>query len=82
MANQSRSVFDFVVFSFFFSVSGKVLPISPLLSGVFVYRVFCAYFVSFEGTGVMCRFSLVNTGEHLIIKPAMALKVIVTRRAF
>ena len=56
MANQSRSVFDFVVFSFFFSVSGKVLPISPLLSGVFVYRVFCAYFVSFEGTGVMCRF--------------------------
>ena len=53
---QSRSVFDFVVFSFFFSVSGKVLPISPLLSGVFVYRVFCAYFVSFEGTGVMCRF--------------------------
>ena len=53
---QSRSVFDFVVFSLFFSVSGKVLPISPLLSGVFVYRVFCAYFVSFEGTGVMCRF--------------------------
>ena len=43
-------------FYFFFSVSGKVLPISPLLSGVFVYRVFCAYFVSFEGTGVMCRF--------------------------
>ena len=54
---QSRSVFDFVFFFFFFfSVSGKVLPISPLLSGVFVYRVFCAYFVSFEGTGVMCRF--------------------------
>ena len=53
---QSRSVFDFVVFSLFFSVSGKVLPISPLLSGVFVYRVFCAYFVSFEGTGVMYRF--------------------------
>ena len=74
-------MFDFVVFSFFFSVSGKVLPISPLLSGVFVYRVFCAYFVSFEGTGVMCRF-LVNTAEHLIIKPAMALKVIVTRMAF
>ena len=56
MANQSRSVFDFVFFLFFFSVSGKVLPISPLLSGVFVYRVFCAYFVSFVGTGVMCRF--------------------------
>ena len=53
---QSRSVFDFVFFLFFFSMSGKVLPISPLLSGVFVYRVFCAYFVSFEGTGVMCRF--------------------------
>ena len=53
---QSRSVFDFVFFLFFFSMSGKVLPISPLLSGVFVYKVFCAYFVSFEGTGVMCRF--------------------------
>ena len=41
---------------FFFSVSGKVLPLTPLLSGVFVHRVFCAYFVRFEGAGVMRRF--------------------------
>ena len=35
----------------FFSVSVKVL-----LSGVFLHRVFYAYFVRFERTGVMCRF--------------------------
>ena len=38
------------------SVSVKVLPVTPLLSGVFVHRVFCPYFVSFEGVGVMRRF--------------------------
>ena len=47
--------FSFLFF-FFFSVSGNVLPVTPLLSGVFVHRVFCAYFVRFEGTGVMRRF--------------------------
>ena len=36
-----------------FSVSVKVLPVTPLLSGVFVHRVFCAYFVRFQGAGVM-----------------------------
>ena len=41
---------------FIFSVSVKVLPVTPLLSGVFVHRVFCAYFVRFEGAGVMRRF--------------------------
>ena len=40
----------------FYSVSVKVLPVTPLLSGVFVHRVFCAYFVTFEGAGVMRRF--------------------------
>ena len=35
------------VFLLFFSVSGKVLPVTPLLSGVFVHRVFCVYFVRF-----------------------------------
>ena len=35
----------------FFSVSGKVLPATSLLSGVFVHRVFCAYFVSLIGQG-------------------------------
>ena len=55
---QSESALYFVVFNFF-SVSGKVLPVTPLLSGVFVHRVFCAYFVRFEGGGgggVMRRF--------------------------
>ena len=36
-----------------FSASGKVLPVTPLLSGVFVHRVLSAYFVRFEGAGVM-----------------------------
>ena len=38
-------------FLLFFSVSGKVLPVTPLLSGVFVHRVFCAYFVRLRGLG-------------------------------
>ena len=47
----------FYLFLFlFFSVSAKVLPVTPLLSGVFVHRVFCAYYVRFEGAGVMRRF--------------------------
>ena len=37
-------------------MSVKVLPVTPLLNGVFVHRVFCAYFVKFEGGGVMRRF--------------------------
>ena len=49
--------FRFLIFFFlvFFSVSVKVLPVTPLLSGVFVHRVFCVYFVRFEGAGVMRR---------------------------
>ena len=38
---------DFVVF-LFFSVSVKVLPVTPLLSGGFVHRAFCAYFLRIE----------------------------------
>ena len=43
-------VFLFFVFLFlnFFSVSVKVLPVTPLLSGVFVHRAFCAYFLRIE----------------------------------
>ena len=44
------------LFIFFFSVSVKVLPVTPLLSGVFVHRVFCGYFVRFEGARVIRRF--------------------------
>ena len=42
-------------FFLFFSLSGKVLPVTPLLSGVFVHRVISAYFVRFEGAGVIRR---------------------------
>ena len=40
-------LFYFLLF-FIFSVSVKVLPITPLLSGVFVPRAFCAYFLRIE----------------------------------
>ena len=42
--------------SYFFRVGKKVLPVTPLLSSVFVHRVFSAYFVRFEGAGVIRRF--------------------------
>ena len=35
-------------FLFFFSVLVKVLPVTSLLSGVFVHRAFCAYFLRIE----------------------------------
>ena len=41
---QSESALHFVVFS----VSVKVLPVTPLLSGVFVHRAFYAYFLRIE----------------------------------
>ena len=37
-----------VDFSVLFSVSVKVLPVTPLLSGVFVHRAFCVYFLRIE----------------------------------
>ena len=57
VAKPSRNLcFISWVFLLFFSMSEKVLPVTPLLSGVFVHRVFCAYFVRFEEAGVMRRF--------------------------
>ena len=56
---QSESGFHFVfyfILFYFFSVSGKVLPVTPLVSSVFVHRLFSAYFVRFEGAGVIRRF--------------------------
>ena len=53
MANILGFLFIYLIF---FSVSVKVLHVTPLLSGVFVHRIFCAYFVRFEGVGVMRRF--------------------------
>ena len=46
---------DFVVF-LFFSVSVKVLPVTPLVSGVFVHRAFCAYFLRIERVVELRRF--------------------------
>ena len=52
-------------FPFFFFVSVKVFPATSLLSGVFVHRVFCVYFLRSEGVVEMRRFWLVDTGEYL-----------------
>ena len=57
---QSRSAFCLFVFFFFrfffFSVSVKVLPVTPLVSGVFVHRAFCAYFLRIERVVELRRF--------------------------
>ena len=46
----------FFLFLFFFSVSVKVLPVTPLVSGVFVHRAFCAYFLRIERVVELRRF--------------------------
>ena len=56
MANPVGIWVSFRRFVCFFSVSGKILPVTPLLSSVFVHGVFSAYFVRFEGAGVIRRF--------------------------
>ena len=42
---------------FFFPVSVKVSPVTPLLSGVFVHRAFCTYFLRIERVVEMRNFS-------------------------
>ena len=37
-----------LVLFFFSSVSVKVLPVTPLVNGIFVHRAFCAYFLRIE----------------------------------
>ena len=60
--SQSESGWDlFVLFIlflllFFFSVLVKVLPVTPLVSGVFVHRAFCEYFLRIERVVEMRRF--------------------------
>ena len=56
-------VFFFLFFLFFLfiiiifsSVSVKVLPVTPLVSGVFVHRAFWAYFLRIERVVEMRRF--------------------------
>ena len=48
--------FLFLFFFLFFFVSVKVLSVTPLLSGVFVDRAFCAYFLRMERVVEMRRF--------------------------
>ena len=46
--NPSRKVGGiclFYLFYYFFSLSVKVLPVTPLVSGVFAHRALCAYFL-------------------------------------
>ena len=58
--NPSRNVggicLFYLLFLVFFSVSVKVLPVTPLVSGVFVHRAFCAYFLRIERVVEMRRF--------------------------
>ena len=44
------------VLFFFSSVSVKVLPVTPLVSGIFVHRAFCAYFPRIERVVELRRF--------------------------
>ena len=52
--SQSESRWDLFVlfilfiFRFSFPVSVKFLPVTPLISGVFVHRAFCANFLRIE----------------------------------
>ena len=46
----------FIFSLFFFSVSVKVLPVTPLLSVIFVHRAFCSYFFRIERVVEMRRF--------------------------
>ena len=46
----------FFNFFVFFSVSVKVLPVTPLVSGVFVHRAFCSYFLKIERVVELHRF--------------------------
>ena len=55
MANPVGICVSFVGFIFliFFSLSVNVLPVTPLLSGVFVHRAFCTYFLGIESWRVV-----------------------------
>ena len=46
----------FGVIIIFSSMSIKVLPVTPLVSGIFVHRAFCAYFLRIERVVEMRRF--------------------------
>ena len=52
---QSSQKMGRLLLFFLFSVSVKVLPVTPLLSGVFVHRAFCSYFLRIERVVEMRR---------------------------
>ena len=57
MANPVGKIGRFPFFFLvFFSVSVKVLPVTLLVSGVFVHRAFCAYFLRIERVVELRRF--------------------------
>ena len=60
MGKPSRGLRFVCLFSFFpfffFSVSVKVVPVTTLVSGVFVHRPFCAYFLRIERVVELRRF--------------------------
>ena len=49
-------LFIYLFIYFFIFRVGKVLPVTPLVSGVFVHRAFCAYFLRIERVVEMRRF--------------------------
>ena len=52
----------------FFSVSVKVLPVTPMLSSVFVHRTLCAYFLRIKGVVEMLRiFNLICNGVGSLV---------------
>ena len=53
---QENCRFSIPVKNFFFSVSVKVLPVTSRVSGVFVHRAFCAYFLRIERVVELRRF--------------------------
>ena len=78
---QSQSEIGWHLFGIlFFSVSVKVLAVTPLLSGIFVHRAFCSYFLRIERVVEMRNFS----GGHsrMINLTGNGVESHVTRMAF
>ena len=54
--SQSKNGWHLFGVIFFSSVSVKVLPVTPLVSGIFVHRAFYAYFLRIERVVELRRF--------------------------
>ena len=55
-SRKAGGICSFYLFIYLFSMSVKVLPVTPLVGGVFVRRAFCAYFLRIERVVEMRRF--------------------------